>query len=191
MDIVLASNSPRRKELLNNLNIDFKIIPSNVEEVVIENEKPEVLAMRLAFSKAYDVASKNKNSIVIGADTIVVLNDNVLGKPKDENDAFNMLKNLSNTYHQVITGISVVRLKDEKKIVDYVVSDVKFKKLDDEKIKRYIDTKEPLDKAGAYGIQGYGSLLVEEIKGDYFNIVGLPTSKLDEILFKYFQIQIL
>ena len=191
MDIVLASSSPRRKELLENLNINFKVIPSNVEEIMIENEKPEALAMRLAFTKAFDIASKNKDSIVIGADTIVVLNGSVLGKPKDENDAFNMLKNLSNTYHQVITAVSLIRLNDEKKVVDYVVSDVKFKKIDDEKIKRYIYTKEPLDKAGAYGIQGYGSLLVEEIKGDYFNIVGLPISKLDEMLLKYFQIQIL
>jgi septum formation protein len=191
MDIVLASSSPRRKELLKNLNINFKVIPSDIEEDMIPNEKPEIMAMRLAFTKALDIANKNQNSTVIGADTIVVLNDNVLGKPKDENDAFNMLKNLSNTYHQVITGISVINLSEEKKIVDYVVSDVKFKKIDDEKIKRYIDTKEPLDKAGAYGIQGYGSLLVEEIKGDYFNIVGLPISKLDEILLKYFHIQIL
>jgi septum formation protein len=191
MDIVLASSSPRRKELLKNLNIDFKVIPSSVEEVMIPNEKPEALAMRLAFTKAFDIANKNENSTVIGADTIVVLDNNVLGKPKDEKDAFNMLKNLSNTYHQVITGISVINLNENKKIVDYVVSDVKFKTLDDDKIKRYIDTKEPLDKAGAYGIQGYGSLLVEEIKGDYFNIVGLPLSKLDEILLKYFHIQIL
>lgn len=191
MDIVLASSSPRRKELLENLNVDFKVIPSSIEEVMIPNEKPEALAMRLAFTKAFDIANKNENKVVIGADTIVVLDNDVLGKPKDEKDAFNMLKNLSNTYHQVITGISVINLNENKKIVDYVVSDVKFKNLDDEKIKRYIDTKEPLDKAGAYGIQGYGSLLVEEIKGDYFNIVGLPLSKLDEILHKYFQIQIL
>lgn len=191
MDIVLASGSPRRKELLENLNINFKVIPSNVEEEMIHNEKPEIMTMRLAFTKALDIANKNQNSTVIGADTIVVLDDNVLGKPKDEKDAFNMLKNLSDKYHQVITGISVINLNEGKKIVDYVVSDVKFKKIDDEKIKRYIDTKEPLDKAGAYGIQGYGSLLVEEIKGDYFNIVGLPISKLDEILHKYFHMQIL
>jgi len=191
MDIVLASSSPRRKELLKNLNMNFRVVPSDVEEVMLDDEKPEALAMRLAFSKAFDVATKNENSIVIGADTIVVLNNKVLGKPKDENDAFNMLKNLSNTYHQVITGISLIKLSDEKKIVEYVVSNVKFKKLDDDKIKRYIDTKEPLDKAGAYGIQGYGSLLVEEIQGDYFNIVGLPISKLEETLHKYFQIQIL
>ena len=182
MNIILASGSPRRKEILENTNLKFSVITSDIDERIFENEEPIQLVLRLAFEKCMSVAQNNPSDLVIGADTIVVLDNEILGKPKDEEEAFNMLSKLSNREHQVITGMSIVNLENEKKIVDYAISNVKFKKLTDQDIKDYINTKECLDKAGSYGIQGYGALLVEEIKGDYFNIVGLPISKLSDIL---------
>ncbi|GIM33008.1 Maf family protein [Paraclostridium bifermentans] len=182
MNIILASGSPRRKEILENTNLKFSVITSDIDERIFENEEPIQLVLRLAFEKCMSVAQNNPSDLVIGADTIVVLDNEILGKPKNEEEAFNTLSKLSNREHQVITGISIVNLENEKKIVDYAISNVKFKKLTDQDIKDYISTKECLDKAGSYGIQGYGALLVEEIKGDYFNIVGLPISKLSDIL---------
>ncbi|MDU3335922.1 Maf family protein [Paraclostridium bifermentans] len=182
MNIILASGSPRRKEILENTNLKFSVITSDIDERIFENEEPTQLVLRLAFEKCMSVAQNNPSDLVIGADTIVVLDNEILGKPKNEEEAFNTLSKLSNREHQVITGMSIVNLENEKKIVDYAISNVKFKKLTDQDIKDYISTKECLDKAGSYGIQGYGALLVEEIKGDYFNIVGLPISKLSDIL---------
>lgn len=190
MDIILASASPRRKEILENTKIKFRIIKSDIDEEILEDESPCQVAMRLAMEKSMDIATKNTSSLVIGADTIVVLDDTILGKPKDEEDAINMLRKLSNKEHQVITGISLINLDANKKIIDYVVSNVKFKDLTEEDIKDYIRTKESLDKAGAYGIQGYGALLVEKIEGDYFNIVGLPISKISDLLKVHFNINL-
>lgn len=190
MNIILASASPRRKEILENTNIKFDIISSSIEELVLDGESPCQMVMRLAFEKGIDIASKYKSNLVISADTIVVLDDNVLGKPKDEEEARQMISNLSGRTHQVITGISLINLENNKKIIDYVVSNVKFKKLSKDDINDYIKTKESLDKAGAYGIQGYGALLVEEIQGDYFNIVGLPISKLSDLLKIHFNINL-
>ena len=144
--------------------------------------------MRLAFEKSMDVAKSNQESLVIGADTIVVFNNTILGKPKDKEDARNTIKLLSGNTHEVITGISLINLSANKKIIDYVVSKVKFKDLSEDDINDYINTGESLDKAGAYGIQGYGSLLIEEIQGDYFNIVGLPISKLSDLVKTHFDI---
>ena len=182
MDIILASASPRRREILENVNVKFTVQSSQIEEVILENEDPKDLVMRLAFEKCIDVAKKNRNALVIGADTIVVLDNNILGKPKDEDHAYEMIKSLSNKKHQVITGISLINLSLNKKVIDYVVSEVTFKDLSEETIIDYIKTKESLDKAGAYGIQGYGGLLVDSIKGDYFNIVGLPVSRISDLL---------
>ncbi|OXX84300.1 septum formation inhibitor Maf, partial [Paraclostridium benzoelyticum] len=182
MNIILASGSPRRREILENANLKFSVISSDIDERIFEDEEPIQLVLRLAFEKCMSVAQNNPSDLVIGADTIVVLDNEILGKPKNEEEAFDMLSKLSNREHQVITGMSIVNLEKEKKIVDYAISNVKFKKLTDQDIKDYINTKECLDKAGSYGIQGYGALLVEEIKGDYFNIVGLPISKLSDIL---------
>ncbi|EPZ55739.1 septum formation protein Maf [[Clostridium] sordellii ATCC 9714] len=137
-----------------------------------------------------DIAINNPESLVIGADTIVVLDNEILGKPKNEDEAFDMLSKLSNREHQVITGMSIVNIENNKKIVDYTISNVKFKNLTDQDIRDYISTGECLDKAGSYGIQGYGALLVKEIQGDYFNIVGLPISKLSDILKSNFNINL-
>ena len=177
MNIILASASPRRKEILENTNVKFKIMASSIEELRLEGESPCQMVMRLAFEKGIDIASRQKSDLVISADTIVVLDNTVLGKPKDEIEARKMITSLSGRTHQVITGISLINLDNNKKIIDYVISNVKFKNLSEEDINDYIRTKESLDKAGAYGIQGYGALLVEKIDGCYFNVVGLPLQK--------------
>ncbi|WP_024620522.1 Maf family protein [Metaclostridioides mangenotii] len=190
MNIVLASASPRRKEILENYNVKFNIIKSEIDEVILGHESPVQAVVRLALEKGTDVASKNQGDLVIAADTIVVLNDMILGKPKDESDAYKTLNSLSGREHQVVTGISLINIAENKKVVDYVVSEVKFKHLSDKVISDYLKTGEFQDKAGAYGIQGYGALLVDEIKGDYFNIVGLPISKLSDLLIKYFDINL-
>jgi septum formation protein len=190
MKIILASSSPRRKEILENANVKFDIIKSEIDEVILDNELPSQVVMRLAFEKCIDIAVKHRESLVIGADTVVVLDDIILGKPKDIDEAIAMITQLSGKTHQVITGISLINLSANKKIIDYVVSNVKFKDLSAEDIKDYIQTNESLDKAGAYGIQGYGALLVEEIQGDYFNIVGLPISRLSDLLKQHFSINI-
>ena len=190
MDIILASGSTRRKEILGNTSLDFKVITSDIDEKILENEEPIQLVLRLAFEKCMDIASKYSKDLVIGADTIVVLDNKILGKPSNKEEAFKMLSSLSNREHQVITGISIINLDNNKKIIDYVVSNVKFKNLTEQDIKDYISTNEYKDKAGAYGIQGYGALLVEEIRGDYFNIVGLPISKLGDILKNNFNLNL-
>lgn len=190
MNIILASASPRRKEILENVNVKFTVVASNIDEVILDNEPPKELVMRLAFEKCMDVAKKNEDALVIGADTIVVMDDQILGKPKNEEDAYNMIELLSNKKHQVITGISLINLSLDKKVIDYVVSEVTFKDLSKETIRDYINTKESLDKAGAYGIQGYGSLLVESISGDYFNIVGLPISRISDLLKEHFNVNL-
>ena len=190
MEIILASASPRRKEILQNTKLKFEIQKSDIEEVILENESPESMVVRLAYEKAYYVAQKNKDKLVIGADTIVALDNEVLGKPKDKEEAYQMIKKLSNKTHKVITGISLINISHGMVVNDYVVSLVTFKDLSEDSIKDYINTNESLDKAGAYGIQGYGALLVKNIQGDYFNIVGLPISKLSDLLKDHFDINL-
>ncbi|CEQ12459.1 Maf family protein [Paraclostridium sordellii] len=190
MNIILASGSPRRREILANTNAKFDVLTSDVDERIFKFEEPTQLVLRLAFEKCMDIAINNPERLVIGADTIVVLDNEILGKPKNEDEAFDMLSKLSNREHQVITGMSIVNIENNKKIVDYTISNVKFKNLTDQDIRDYISTGECLDKAGSYGIQGYGALLVKEIQGDYFNIVGLPISKLSDILKANFNINL-
>lgn len=190
--IILASSSPRREELLNKYNVNPMIFGAQIEERQFEGELPEQIAMGLAFEKACWVSKHFDNDeVIIGADTIVVLDNKVLGKPKDKNDAFNMLKSLSGKEHRVITGICIIKANTNMKIIDYEATLVRFRHLSDDKIIRYIQTKEPMDKAGAYGIQGYGMILVDKIDGCYSNVVGLPMGKLDYLLNKFFNIKIL
>lgn len=141
MNIILASASPRRKEILENTNVKFKIMASPIEELRLEGESPCQMVMRLAFEKGIDIASRQKSDLVISADTIVVLDNTVLGKPKDEIEARKMITSLSGRTHQVITGISLINLDNNKKIIDYVISNVKFKNLSEEDINDYIRTK--------------------------------------------------
>lgn len=190
MKIILASASPRRKEILENTSVKFDVMASSIKELTIDGESPCQMVMRLAFEKGMDIASRQKSDLIISADTIVVIDNTVLGKPENEIEARKMITSLSGRTHQVITGISLINLDNNKKIIDYVISNVKFKNLSEEDINDYIRTKESLDKAGAYGIQGYGALLVDEIQGDYFNIVGLPISRLSDLLKKHFNINL-
>ncbi|OGH96049.1 MAG: septum formation protein Maf [Candidatus Melainabacteria bacterium GWF2_32_7] len=181
--IILASASPRRKELLKLIGLDFEVIPSDVEEN-IENQffSPELIE-NLAVEKAADVAEKiGYDAIVIGSDTVVVINNKILGKPKDKKDAFNMLKLLSGKTHRVISAIAVIDTETGKTLKDFVVSDVIFKQLSDEEINAYIETGEPMDKAGAYAIQGFAGMFVKSINGCYSNIVGISVFKLAEML---------
>lgn len=190
-NIVLASSSQRRIDILKKYNFDFKIIASDIEEKIHQEDKVKELVMSLAFRKAYMVAKENSSDIVIGADTLVCYNGEILAKPKDEKEAFRMLSLLSGNTHEVITGICLINLDKNIKIVDFEKTRVKFRKLDREMIEVYIATKEPLDKAGSYGIQGLGALFVESIEGSYLNVVGLPLIKLDEMLDKFFDIRII
>jgi len=190
--IVLASSSPRRKELLLKYNIDPIIVKANIKEKTYEEEKPEQVVMALAFEKANDVAKRfNNGEIVLGADTVVACEGKILGKPEDEYDGIRMIEFLNNREHEVITGICLIKAGTNIKIIDYEKTIVKFRNLSDKKIKKYIETGEYIDKAGAYGIQGFGSLLIEYIHGCYFNVVGLPVSKLDFLLEKHFNISLL
>ena len=191
MNIVLASASPRRKELLERLNIHPIIAQKNIVEKINSGELPEVVVMSLAFKKALAISMSYPDDIVIGADTIVVNDGVILGKPNDDDEAYKMLKNLSSKSHKVITGISILSQSKGIKIIDYESTIVKFRELSDRQIKNYILTKEPLDKAGSYGIQGLGAVFVEKIDGCYFNVVGLPLSKLDNLLRKFFDYNII
>lgn len=191
-NIVLASSSPRRKELLSKFNIDIEIIKSEIIEKIKENESPYEIAMSLALQKAIDVASDIKEEkIVIAADTIVVYGDNILGKPNSKEEAFNMIKMLSGNKHSVITGLCILKANSDLKIVDYVETKVIFRNLSQDKINNYLDTNEYEDKAGAYGIQGFGSVLVKSFEGSYTNIVGLPVERVDELLEEHFNLQLL
>ena len=190
--IILASSSPRREELLNRYSLNQVIFEPKIDEKYVEGEKPEQIAMALAFEKAYWVSKHfNEGEVIIAADTIVVLDDLILGKPKDEDDAFRMLSLLNGKKHNVITGISIIEANSNKKIVDFELTTVGFRHLSEKQIKKYIQTKEPMDKAGSYGIQGYGQILVEKINGCYSNVVGLPIGKLDYLLNRFFNIEIL
>lgn len=190
-DIILASSSPRRKELLDKYNLNLQIFPANIDEHYIEDELPEQVAMSLALEKALWVEKHFKEGIIISADTIVILENKILGKPINEKQAFYMLRALSGKEHEVITGFSIIEANTNLKVVDFESTLVKFRKISDNKIKRYIKTKEPMDKAGAYAIQGYGQVLIESLNGCYSNVVGLPLGKLDYLLNKIFNIKIL
>ena len=193
IDFILASGSPRRKELLELMGLEFKVIVSQADEDSVSKDlKPELYVQELALLKASATAKevlRNKNAVIISADTIVTLDGQILGKPKD--DAFNMLSKLSGREHEVYTGYCVMRISDGKAVCGKVRTKVKFKDLSDDKIRGYINSGEPMDKAGAYGIQGLGSLLIEKIDGDYFNVVGLPISALADTLEDEMDIKIL
>lgn len=185
--IVLASQSPRRRELLSGFISDFEIITDNSEEVVKPELQPEEVVKTLATQKARNVAAKaDKEAIVIAADTVVFIDGKILGKPSNEVEAAEMLHNLSGREHHVCTGIAVIDNKLGKEVCDFERTTVSFKPLTDGEIERYIKTGEPMDKAGAYGIQGIGALFVQGIKGDYFNVVGLPLCKLGQLLGREF-----
>lgn len=183
---ILASASERRQELLHRIVDNFDIIISNFdEEKVSFNDNIEDYVLELASGKALNVAENIKNeAIIIAADTIVVLDNVILGKPKDSNDAFETLKLLSGKVHRVYSGVVVLNTTNSKLEKKCVYTEVKFSDLTDQEINKYINTKEPLDKAGSYGIQGYGGVFVEYINGCYYNVVGLPLNTLDKMIKK-------
>lgn len=184
--LVLASSSPRRQELLATLGISFRIQASSVEESVPATLSPadivETLALRKAQAVANSLIDDRSESIVIGSDTIVVLHGEVLGKPRDKDDAVRMLSALQGTTHEVFSGIAIIDSANGQKIVNHRCTKVTMKQLSLEQIERYIATGEPDDKAGAYAIQGIGATIVEGIEGDYFNVVGLSLSLLSDML---------
>ncbi|MBU1093903.1 MAG: septum formation protein Maf [Firmicutes bacterium] len=178
--LILASSSPRREKLLKDAGLDFVIEPSHLEEVVDTKLKPQEMAIELAKMKAIHVAASHPNDVVIGADTIVVFEDEVLGKPKDNDDAYRMLKLLSGDRHVVYTAVALVRGEKIKTLIS--ATEVSMKSISDLEIWDYIKTGEPMDKAGAYAIQGDGGKIVDHYKGDFFTIVGLPLKDLLEAL---------
>ncbi|WP_456278115.1 Maf family protein [Bacillus sp. AK128] len=180
--LILASSSPRRKELLTTLGLSFDVLSSSIEEIVDPSATPEETVLSLAQEKAMDVAKQYPSAYVIGADTIVVKDLKILGKPKNKEDAIDTLRMLSGSTHSVLTGVAIVYNGNPTSF--FVKTEVTFWPLSQEEIDRYIESGEPFDKAGSYGIQGLGSLFVKEIQGDYFSVVGLPISTLKRELVK-------
>ncbi|WP_066632605.1 Maf family protein [Desulfolucanica intricata] len=187
--IILASASPRRKELLEQLKLSFEIKVCPVDERIPKGVKPTEYVEYLAERKAQAVAIECSRGIIIGADTIVVKDNRILGKPDSPAQAVEMLNFLSNSIHEVLTGVAVIDAATGQKSIFSERTEVTFKDLSKEDIEGYVRTGEPLDKAGAYAIQGLGSVLVKGIKGCYFNVVGLPVSGLAEVL-KNFNVRI-
>lgn len=194
MKFILASGSPRRKEILENISLEFEIMADESDELMIEGEKPYDTVKRLSMQKAKNIASRveaEENTIVIGADTVVSIDEKILGKPKDEREAKDMLLTLSGRINTVYTGLAVLETQSGKAVSEFVSTGVKFRSLSEKEIENYIKSGEPMDKAGAYGIQKIGGLFVESINGDYFNVVGLPLCRLGEILSGEFGINLI
>ena len=181
MRFILASASPRREELLKSILDDFEVMPSQIDEKT-GSDYPDQLVLDNALAKARDIAGKHPDAVVIGADTVVVLDNRILGKPADQHDAVRMLRTLSGKTHQVVTGIAIISLKSNKELVDLESSNVTFNILTDEQIEKYVNEKKPLDKAGSYGIQEIGEQFVAQLEGSYENVVGLPVQLVAEML---------
>ncbi len=180
--LILASNSPRRKKLLSQLGLSFEVIPSNIEENFDSDRDPAEIVETLAHQKALSVASERAHSLVIAADTLVVLNGSILGQPADESEARQMLRNLSGNTHDVFTGVALIRTGGDAKITKELCfherTKVTFTTLTEREIDQYVRSGSPMDKAGAYGIQDdRGSLFISGIEGDYYNVVGFPLHK--------------
>lgn len=181
MDVILASASPRRKELLSLIFRSFRVIPSKFDETALSHlADPGEAVVKSSWGKAAEIAAKFSESLIIAADTVVVVDQEILGKPADTYDAARMLWLLSNRTHQVYTGVTVAKGSMQRS--DFECTDVMFRELNEEIIARYIASSEPMDKAGAYAIQGRGAVLIHSISGCYFNVVGLPLFKLSSML---------
>ena len=181
--MILASNSKRRQEILKDAGFNFKVITSNIKEISDKKIITEKV-LDIAEKKLEQIAKDNKNEFILAADTVVELNGKIFGKPKDMEEAFSFLKTLSGNTHKVITAYVFKNISKNILIKEVVISEVKFLELDNEIINWYLGTAEPFDKAGAYGIQGYGRILVEKINGDYYYIMGFPISNFLENLRK-------
>ena len=183
--VILASASPRRKELLGLIGLEFTVDTGACEETMDIGLSPLELAKFLSLKKAEAVTSRHGNAIIIAADTFIVFRGTLMGKPRDAEDARRMLRTLSGKTHSVITGYTIIDTEHQKKLSRAVETRVSFKRLTKEEIEAYVRSKEPLDKAGAYAIQGLGAVFVRKIEGDYFNVIGLPLSSLRDSLKKF------
>jgi septum formation protein len=183
--IVLASGSPRRREMLEKIGLKFEVDPSDYPENLTTGERAEEIVCRIALGKARAVGARHPQALIIAADTIGVIRGRIIGKPHTPEQALLMLQWLNGKSHRVISGLTVLEAASGKQITTTVETRVYFKKLSIEELTRYVSSGEPLDKAGAYAIQGLGSLLVKKIEGDYYNVVGLPLNTLADILKKF------
>ncbi len=189
--LVLASSSPRRKEILEDLNIDFILDPpQDFHEISAQNHSPMELIKTNAIGKAKAVANRHSSALVIGIDTIAVLDDEILEKPENKEDAIRMIEILSGKYHEVLSAIALIDTDSQKEKIIVQVTKVKFSKLSPEEIQSYVDLGESMDKAAAYAIQGRASFFIEKIEGDYFNIVGFPIAAFYKVL-KEFDLHLL
>ncbi len=180
--IILASESTRRVDILRSLGISFSIIPPDIDEEREKDESPRDFVLRMSYEKAHKVGELFPDKWIIGADTIVVSKGRVLGKPKSDKDAFNMLSSLRGKWHKVMTGYCVLNMSKDITYRDAVETKVFVRDMSDDEILRYIKTSEPLGKAGSYAVQGKGGYMVKEIKGSYSNVVGLPICEIAEVL---------
>ena len=185
LKLVLASASPRREEILEQLNLKFTLVPSKIDEEKFIKSDPVELVKTLAVEKAKSVSKLVEDAIIIAGDTVVVHNGKILGKPADEFEAKEMLKKLSSDQHQVITGVAVLNSQTGEIHSEHNITDVKMITISEQEIDKYIETGEPLDKAGSYAIQGFGGLFIEEIKGSYYSVKGLPIHQLAKLLDKF------
>ena len=178
--IILASASPRRRQLLEQIGLEFEVEPSDYAEDLQTKLQPHELAKELSLKKAQAVAKRYEDAVIIAADTLIVLEDGIMGKPHTEAEAKEILAALNGRPHSVITGFTLLDTKENKRLSKSVETTVYVKRLSPAEIDAYVGTGEPLDKAGAYGIQGLGAVIVERIEGDYFNVIGLPLCALAE-----------
>lgn len=182
--IILASASPRRKDLLEKIGLEFQVLPSNYEEQLEDDDFSYEKIENLALNKAKDVAEKLQEGIVIAADTVVVLEGKILGKPHSKDEARLMIKSLSNKTHEVITSIVMIDVQNAKTLVKSTTTKVSFRKIESEEIENYISTSEPYDKAGAYAAQGLAAIFIEKIEGCFNNVVGLSVFEVNRMLKK-------
>ena len=180
--LILASTSPRRKELLKQLGVNFSAAKNDFAEPTHKNSSPQKHVIENALGKAFSVAAHFKNAIIIGADTEVVFNRKVLGKPKDMAEAFSFMRMLQGNTHAVYTGLALIDTRKNKALTDYVKTMVTMRSLNEQEQNAYLALINPLDKAGAYAIQGPGSIVVEKIDGCYYNVVGFPIAKLEDMM---------
>lgn len=181
-ELILASGSPRRKQILEENGIKFKIEKIETEENFENKFSPEVMSLSFAFEKAYKIALKHPEALVLGADTVVACGDEILGKPKDKDEAYGFLKMLSGNRHSVITGFCLISLANSIKLVDYDESFVDFREISDREILDYIETDEPYDKAGGYAVQGEAGKFIKAVSGSKNNVIGLPIEKIKKHL---------
>jgi len=187
--LILASSSPRRQEFLSQLGLDYRVMPAIIDETPTPGESPECFARRMAATKAEQIATVFPESCVIGADTVVALDGSIFGKPRDRHEALTTLKILQGQTHQVITGFAVYMQQRSIEEVKTITTLVTFDTFSDDILQSYIDSEEPMDKAGAYGIQGKGTFLIQAITGSYSNVVGLPVNAIVQVLLRHHLLQ--